>query len=392
MTIAIAIIGVSGYADCYYCDLLALARQRKILLVAATIVNQSEEVDKCDTLRSLGCQLFTDHRQMLKKWRNRIALCIIPTGIHLHAEMTIDALEAGANVLVEKPAAGSVGEVDLMRAAETRSNRFVAVGFQLFYTPEIAWLKRAILDGLVGDVACIKSLGLWPRRSAYYQRNNWAGKIVVDGQWVRDSPFNNAFAHWLSLLCFLGGSRFDASVDPCSVEAELYRTRSIESADTACLRVHSDAGFPLALWVGHSCPHEFGPVLEVRGSKGSLILNGEDFRLVSAEGTQIIGQASSLPVGRAAMLETLLEKIRGADPFYCNLDIARAQTLCSELAFASGPIRTISREFLRTVGTGPEEITVIDSIQETTLLAYQQERLWSEMAVHWASTNSASYA
>ncbi len=111
---------------------------------------------------------------MLREFRGRIDLCLIPTGIHWHARMTIAALEAGANVLVEKPLAGSSAEVAAVRAAEQRAGRFVAVGCQDFYEPGTTWLQAEVRRGAIGAIQSVRMLGLWPRDRAYFARNNWA--------------------------------------------------------------------------------------------------------------------------------------------------------------------------------------------------------------------------
>jgi predicted dehydrogenase len=90
--------------------------------------------------------------------------------------MTIAALQSGANVLVEKPLAGSVAEVEAVNAAELKSQRFVAVGFQDLYEPGTAWLKSELLKGRIGEITSVRFLGLWPRRRSYFTRNDWAGR------------------------------------------------------------------------------------------------------------------------------------------------------------------------------------------------------------------------
>src|SRR5690606_37279986 len=112
---------------------------------------------------------------MLREQRGRIDLCLIPTGIPWHARMTIAALRAGANVLVEKPLAGSIAEVEAVHAEEKRSGKFVAVGFQDLYDPGTAWLKKELVSGTIGTIQAVRFLGLWPRRRSYFTRNEWAG-------------------------------------------------------------------------------------------------------------------------------------------------------------------------------------------------------------------------
>src|SRR5688572_30212274 len=144
----IALIGVSGYAKIYL-QLLEENRAR-VDLVAAVIINPQEEAAVVAEFKSYGVRIYGDFEQMRRAETGRIDLCLIPTGISWHARMPIAALRAGANVLVEKPLAGSVADVRAIRETERATGRFVAVGFQDVYVPEVTWLKERILSGVIG--------------------------------------------------------------------------------------------------------------------------------------------------------------------------------------------------------------------------------------------------
>jgi len=386
----VAIIGVSGFGATHYEDLLEYAAAGGVRLAAATIINQEEESKKCGELRRLGCEIFGDYRAMFGAWRGRLNLCVIPTGIHQHAPMTLAALEAGSHVLVEKPAAGSIQEVDAMIQAEKQTGKFVAVGFQHIYLPEVRAMKQALLDGLIGEIRAIKCFGLWPRSDSYYTRNRWAGRLRIGGNWVLDAPFNNGFAHFLNLMGFLAGTEIDGSATPERLQAELYRAREIESADTACLRVETETGVPLLLWLTHSCREEFGPVIEVRGSRGALTWseNGILHRTPSGE-ILPFRTASDHTAKRRHLFDAVLGRARGDGNFICGLPIARNQTLCANGAFESSPVISLDAAFLSTVGTPPERLTCVEGIEDLCRQAFKSERLWSEMEVPWARAGNA---
>jgi len=200
-----AIIGVSGFGSVHYADLIRYNERGELQIIGATIINQEEEAEKCSKLKSLGCEIFTDYKTMLEKFKGTLNICFIPTGISMHVPMAIDALKSGANVFVEKPVTALLSELQTLKKAEKASGKFVAVGYQTIYQPSIAKIKHAILNGKLGEVHTIKFCGISVRDKAYYSRNNWAGCIKNGKNWILDSPFNNAMAHQVNLICFFAG-------------------------------------------------------------------------------------------------------------------------------------------------------------------------------------------
>ncbi|MEA3346098.1 MAG: Gfo/Idh/MocA family oxidoreductase [Chloroflexota bacterium] len=69
-----------------------------------------------------------------------------------HRKCTITALEAGANVLCEKPIAMNSGEAEEMIAAAERTGKTLMVGQNHRFDPESQAAKRFIEDGLLGEV------------------------------------------------------------------------------------------------------------------------------------------------------------------------------------------------------------------------------------------------
>ncbi|MFZ4778213.1 MAG: Gfo/Idh/MocA family protein [Terrimicrobiaceae bacterium] len=381
-----SLIGVSGFAGLHCQDLLQLAAEGKLSLTAATVVNPEDEPDKCRALRNAGCEIFADYREMLAAHRNRLDLCVVPTGIHHHAPMTLAALDAGCNVLLEKPAAATVDEVEQMRVVSQDANRFVAIGYQHMYAPETQRLKSALLGGLIGRIRAIKCLGLWPRGTGYYSRNDWAGRLKAGRCWVLDAPFNNAFAHWLNLMLYFAGSKSFRGAKPVSLEAELYRTRPIPSTDTACLRIQTEEKIPILFWVSHSCLRDYGPVMEICGSMGTIVWTGKQILLRIPAGELPFATCSEIHDNRRQMLHAVLDRIAGHDSFVCGLELAGLQTICANAAFACTGIHPIGPEYLEFSPADPGKAFAIRGMEEACRKAFFNEQLWSEMPLPWSQS------
>jgi predicted dehydrogenase len=95
---------------------------------------------------------FGDYREMLKE--KDLDVVLIGTPDHWHALPMIAAVEAGADVYVQKPISVDVAEGKAMVDAARKHNRVVQVGTQRRSTPHLIEARdRVIKEGLLGKVA-----------------------------------------------------------------------------------------------------------------------------------------------------------------------------------------------------------------------------------------------
>ncbi len=130
-------------------------------LAAAVDLNQALA---SEAARLYGAQAYADYRAMLGEVRPAVVSVAVPT--QYHCRVTLDALEAGCHVLVEKPIAATLSEArDMIERANELSRTF-AVGHVERYNPAIIELKRRLADGELGRVFQIHAqrLGPFPAR------------------------------------------------------------------------------------------------------------------------------------------------------------------------------------------------------------------------------------
>src|SRR5690606_9553957 len=72
-----------------------------------------------------------------------------------HAEIIATALEAGADVVVEKPLTVSEAGVRRIAAAAEATGRQVTVTFNYRYSPRNSALKEVIASGAIGEVTSV---------------------------------------------------------------------------------------------------------------------------------------------------------------------------------------------------------------------------------------------
>ncbi len=379
----VSLIGVSGFGAVHYADLLRQVERGAVRIAAAVVINPDQEPEKCAQLRAMGCEIFSDDRTMWARHANRIDVCFIPTGIPLHAPMTITALQSAANVLVEKPAAGTIQDVAKMQSAEQTTGKFCAVGFQSMYSPDTLWMKEQILGGAIGTLEGIKCRVQWPRHDSYYSRNGWAGRLQVGNDWILDGPINNATAHFLNLICFLAGPEQRVSTPLSRVEAELYRVRDIESSDTAALRITTTSGLPLHFFTTHATATELHPEVVVRGSEGTLTWTMPGITLRHSDGTSEYRKAPTEDLLRDHMVHAVLDRVHNPDTFICDLGIAGTQTLCVNAAHEASPVFKVPESFLHTTAPNSDRLVTIPGLEELVDSCFENETLFHEAGAPW---------
>lgn len=109
-------------------------------------------------------QTYRDYREMLAA--HDLDIVIIATPDHWHALPMIEAVQAGADVYVQKPISIDVVEGQAMLAAARKYGRVVQVGTQRRSTPHLIEAKRRIIDeGLLGEISHVELCCYYHMRS-----------------------------------------------------------------------------------------------------------------------------------------------------------------------------------------------------------------------------------
>src|SRR5580658_8563198 len=98
---------------------------------------------------------YSDYREMLKE--KDLDIVLIATPDHWHALAMIAAVEAGADVYVQKPISVDVREGQAMLAAARKHGRVVQVGTQRRSTPHLVDARDKIINtGKLGKIAVVE--------------------------------------------------------------------------------------------------------------------------------------------------------------------------------------------------------------------------------------------
>jgi UDP-N-acetylglucosamine 3-dehydrogenase len=103
---------------------------------------------------------YPDPGTMFREERLDLVSIVAPTS--LHRDVTLQALAAGANVLVEKPIASDRADAEAMIAAAEQAGLILSVGHIERFNPAIRELRRRLAAGELGRIFQVKATRLGP--------------------------------------------------------------------------------------------------------------------------------------------------------------------------------------------------------------------------------------
>src|SRR5262245_47536208 len=153
----VGLIGCGWYGKC---DLFRLLQVEPVEVVSlcdvdkAMLTNAAEQVAARQETRK-ALRTYGDYREMLKE--KDLDIVLIATPDHWHCLPMIAAVEAGADVYVQKPISVDVREGQAMVAAARKHNRVVQVGTQRRSTPHLIEARDTILkEGRLGKIGMVE--------------------------------------------------------------------------------------------------------------------------------------------------------------------------------------------------------------------------------------------
>jgi predicted dehydrogenase len=153
----VGLVGSGWYGKC---DLLRLIQVAPVEVVSLCDVDRDMLAEAAELTAARQAsrkkpRTYSDYREMLAQ--KDVDIVIVGTPDHWHALPTIAAIEAGADVYVQKPISVDVAEGQAMVAAACRHKRVVQVGTQRRSTPHLVEARdRIIREGKLGTVGLVE--------------------------------------------------------------------------------------------------------------------------------------------------------------------------------------------------------------------------------------------
>ncbi|WP_193213876.1 Gfo/Idh/MocA family protein [Luteolibacter marinus] len=224
---------------------------------------------------------------------------VIATQDSQHFDHVMQALEAGYDVLLEKPAAESLERCEAIDRRARELGRRVALCFVLRYTPFYSTVKQVLDSGRLGRVISMRSHeGVEPFHQAHsFVRGHWRSSRGSTPMIVAKC------SHDADLICWLGGSAA-ASISSYGDRSWFRGENAPEGAPARC----SD-GCPVA----EDCLYDAHRYLGDKRRWLGMVMDGAD----EADDDTVLGFLRTSPWGRCV--------------YRCDNDVVDHQVIACEL-------------------------------------------------------------
>jgi predicted dehydrogenase len=253
MSVRWGLIGAGDIAQKRVAPALRDVSRSRLLGVARADAERAEAF-----ARSFGAdRWYRDYRELLAD--PEVDAVYVATPVHLHAEQTIAAAEAGKHVLCEKPMALDVAECDRMIAAARRHGVRLGVAYYRRFYPVVDRIKALLAAGEIGTpVLCQANAFEWLDMPADHPRGWFLRKAESGG-----GPMFDFGCHRIEVLLNLFGNARRVS----GLLANVFFARDVE--DTAAALFEFEQGTCAMLAVTHATS-EPRDTLDVFGTRGAI--------------------------------------------------------------------------------------------------------------------------
>jgi UDP-N-acetyl-2-amino-2-deoxyglucuronate dehydrogenase len=217
-----------------------------------------------------------------------IAVCT-PNGFH--AEHIIKSLQAGVNVLTEKPMCLTKAAAWQIIETEKFCRKKLFVVKSSRYNDILKQVKNLIDTNALGKLYSFNLSCVWNRTDSYY--TDWRGKIFPDG-----GTLYTQFSHYIDSMLWLFGDVADVK----GFKTNCAHQKSIEFEDTGAAALQMENGILGSLhWTVNAFQKNFEIGLTIIAEKGTIKLGGEYLQqLIYAETENAISEFLNNETGSEA--------------------------------------------------------------------------------------------
>ena len=223
-------------------------------------VADAEEARRQEAEEAFDCAGYESFNGLLDN--DRVELVVISLPSFLHADLTVQSLQAGRHVVCEKPMADSLPAAQRMVEAARHSDQVLSIFQQRRYNPDFRKVQEILASGILGRIVQIRMT-----EHRFGRRWDWQTLKQYGG-----GTLNNTGPHYLDQALQLFGP-----AEP-EVFCKLEKTLSLGDADDHLKLVIKAEGQPTVdIEISSACAFP-GESWNVMGTQGGLWGNGGQLR------------------------------------------------------------------------------------------------------------------
>lgn len=216
---------------------------------------------RSEAAQLLGCATYVEASDVVSS--TDVDTVVLATPSHTHHRLALDALAAGKHVVVEKPMAQSVAEIDEMIDAANEADRIITCFQQRRLEPALTAIQEIVASGRLGRLVLIHRV-----RNRFMRRADWQTLRKYGG-----GELANYGAHLIDqMLTLLGDS-------PTVAFTDLQHTVGAGDAEDhvkVCLRADSGVVADIEYSLCAAFPRDEWDVI---GVEGGVHVSGDTLRV-----------------------------------------------------------------------------------------------------------------
>ena len=305
--IRVGVAGCGGISGVHIPVLMAL---EGVKITAVCDINP-ERAQKA--AEKTGADIARDFFELVKRDDVDSVHVLVPH--YLHAPLAITALNAGKNVLTEKPMATTLDDARKMVEAANASKGRLGVIFQNRYNPASVELKRLVASGIGGKFVGARMSVCWHREAPYYNMSGWRGFMATEG----GGTLINQSIHTLDLLTYIAGRQFkrvrghvstDVLGDKIEVETTANAVAEYEDGAKCVMYMTNDYAIDAPIMLEMTCENKRWQII---GDKLYDVTNGYELLLDGAAPS--LNEKAYWGAGHAAEISDFYDALRTGRPF-----------------------------------------------------------------------------
>lgn len=181
---------------------IAAAKKNNLEFVGICDINPENMHDKILKFELDPIHTYTDYKNMIEVEKPELVAICTESG--KHAQIALDCIDAGCNVIIEKPIALSLKDADEIIRRGREKGVKVCANHQNRFNKSIQKIRDAVDKGRFGKMFYGTAHIRWCRDWNYYSRADWRGTWEQDG-----GALMNQCIHNTDLLRWMLGDEID---------------------------------------------------------------------------------------------------------------------------------------------------------------------------------------